>query len=238
VPEDYIRARLEGAGGEEIKSGKFFHPESSAALAVNAFGWFVPRPSLMPPLPGAAHVGRPRQVEIEFCARFPWTTGRHPWLDAAIFTKAYIVGVESKRFEPFRDKKEPRFSTAYERPVWGENMQRYGEVRRALATGTLTYQHLDGAQLVKHAYGLATEARRRGVRALLYYIYVDVLVRAGMVVTKEEYTRHRGEVLDFAARVAGDEVAFAFGTYREWLHGAGDAPVASHWQALEARFGL
>ena len=44
VPVAHIRARLAAAGGDEIRSGKFAHPESSAALAVNAFGWFIERP--------------------------------------------------------------------------------------------------------------------------------------------------------------------------------------------------
>src|SRR5262245_49687207 len=35
VPEFYVRQRLSVAGGNEIGSGKFAHPESSAALAVN-----------------------------------------------------------------------------------------------------------------------------------------------------------------------------------------------------------
>jgi hypothetical protein len=52
VPSDYVLARLSAAGGREVESGKFSSPESSAALAVNAFGWFIQRPSLLPPLPG------------------------------------------------------------------------------------------------------------------------------------------------------------------------------------------
>jgi hypothetical protein len=43
VPEGLIRAALSRAGGHEITSGKFMSPESSAALAVNTFGWFLER---------------------------------------------------------------------------------------------------------------------------------------------------------------------------------------------------
>ena len=119
VPEDYVRGRLLKAGGDEIGSGKFASPESSSALAANAFGWFVLRPEEVPTTPFGADIGRPRKVEIEYRARFPWSGGRHPWLDAAILTDTHIVGIESKRFEPFRDAKCASFSAAYERPVWG-----------------------------------------------------------------------------------------------------------------------
>lgn len=51
VSEAYVRVRMAEAGGDEIASGKFSHPESSAALAANAFGWFVERPSVLPGVP-------------------------------------------------------------------------------------------------------------------------------------------------------------------------------------------
>lgn len=40
VPEREIEAILNNAPGNEIATGKFDNPESSAALAVNAFGFF------------------------------------------------------------------------------------------------------------------------------------------------------------------------------------------------------
>jgi hypothetical protein len=75
VPEAYVRNRLEQAGGDEIGSGKFTHPESSAALAANAFGWFLDRPTMLPPLPSAEATGQVERIEFEFCARFPWSGG-------------------------------------------------------------------------------------------------------------------------------------------------------------------
>ncbi len=182
VPEDYVRERLEKAGGHEIRSGKFANPESSAALAANAFGWFVLRPNQLPTLPGMDYIGPPQKVEIEYCARFPWAGGRHPWLDAAIITKTHLVGIESKRFEPFRDVKNPNFSSAYERPVWGDRMERYSALRDALRSGVVRYRHLDAAQLVKHAYGLVTEGRRLGLKPCLYYIYAEPTVRGTVAI--------------------------------------------------------
>ena len=80
VPIAHVCARLAAAGGDEIGSGKFAHPESSAALAVNAFGWFIERPMGFPPLPGTAAMGTPERVEVEYCARLPWGAGVIPGL--------------------------------------------------------------------------------------------------------------------------------------------------------------
>jgi hypothetical protein len=237
VPEDYVHDRLAKAGGDEIRSGKFASPESSAALAANAFGWFVTRPEQLPPLPGMAYIGPPQKVEIEYCARFPWAGGRHPWLDAAITTATHLVGIESKRFEPFRDVKNPNFSSAYDRPVWGNRMERYGATRDALRSGMLRYLHLDAAQLVKHAYGLVTEAWRLGLKPCLYYIYAEPSARGSVAITSEDHARHRSEIADFKSRVLGDEVEFGAASYLEWLAGAGGNTL-EHKDALVARFEL
>ena len=100
LPTNRIRKILEEAGGNEIASGKFASPQSSAALAVNGFGWFLERPALLPAFPRLeASDWAPVQVDIERQMRFPWRGGRHPWLDAAVETRAMLIGVESKRYE-------------------------------------------------------------------------------------------------------------------------------------------
>jgi hypothetical protein len=235
VPEAYVRNRLEQAGGDEIGSGKFTHPESSAALAANAFGWFRDRPTMPPPLPSAEAIGQAERIEIEFCARFPWSGGKHPWLDAAVISATHLVGIESKRFEPFRDAKAASFSAAYNRPVWGDQMQRYGAVRDALRLGVLRYRHLDATQLVKHAYGLVTEGRRIGRKPMLFYLFAEPMARGDQTIAAEDHKRHRDEITNFAARVAGDEVSFGSASYREWLRGAVGS-AANHAAALIARF--
>jgi hypothetical protein len=68
VPEAYLRNRLQQAGGDEIGSGKFVNPESSAALAANAFGWFIERPTMLPPLPSTEATG---QAERSFARGSP-----------------------------------------------------------------------------------------------------------------------------------------------------------------------
>jgi hypothetical protein len=78
VPARYVRARLSAAAGEELVSGKFANPDSSAALAVNAFGWFHERPQLLPPFPRLSAAYPALSVDVEACVRFPWSGGRHP----------------------------------------------------------------------------------------------------------------------------------------------------------------
>lgn len=239
VPSARILQRLEAAGGNEVASGKLAHPESSAALAVNTFGWFVERPSLFPPLPGCEQAGTAESVEVEYCARFPWSGGRHPWLDAAVFTNTHLIGVESKRYEPFRDTKSVSLSPSYDRPVWGEKMGRYSAVRDALRSGELKFEHLDAAQLVKHAYGLVTEGRRHGKLPVLFYLFAEPTERAGKTIPTGDLARHRAEIAAFTDAVAGDEVTVLSASYLEWLGTwRGSADVKDHAIALRRNFSL
>ncbi|WP_137102330.1 hypothetical protein [Azospirillum argentinense] len=121
LPVELIRAAYEAAPGNEIASGKIMSPESSAALVANAFGLLLDHPAELPPLPGCAALGWPAtSVRLEALVRFPWAGGRHPCLDVLVETSAALIGIESKRFEPFRSKSETALSDAYWRPVWGD----------------------------------------------------------------------------------------------------------------------
>ena len=82
VPGPEIEAIFEAAPGNEIAAGKFDSPESSAALAANAFGFFLNRVSDLPALPD--------------CEGESWP--------------ALMIGIESKRFEPYRPKQASRLS--------------------------------------------------------------------------------------------------------------------------------
>lgn len=227
VPKEHVLHRLRQAGGDEINSGKFAHPESSAALAANVFGWFVSRPTLMPSLPGSEATGAAEWIEIEYCARFPWPGGRHPWLDAVIVTATHLIGVESKGYEPFRDEKRPQFSAVYDRPSWGVNMERYHVLRRELIDRSIPFQNLDAAQLIKHAYGLHSEAKRLGKQPWLHYVFAEPAVRGSHAIAATQHWQHRAEVADFANRVTGDDVGFSACSYREWLE-TWDGPVRQH----------
>lgn len=238
IPASHVLARLAQAGGKEVESGKLLSPESSAALAVNCFGWFIERPEQLPSLNGVETAGTPELVDVEFCARFPWSGGRHPWLDAVVQTPTTLIGIESKRFEPFRDVKSVSLSDAYDRPVWGDNMEGYERMRDGLRSGQAGFVHLDAAQLVKHAFGLVTEGRRRNRAPVLFYLFAEPAARNGRAIAPADLARHRDEIARFSEAVAGDEVAFRSASYREWLgtwRGL-ESNIAAHGQAIIEMF--
>lgn len=235
VPADKVLAMLSRAPGKEVESGKLASPESSAALAVNTFGWFIDRPEMLPPFPGLLAWESPISVEVECCARFPWAGGRHPWLDAVIETRSLLMGVESKRYEPFRDRKTVSLSAAYDRPVWGSEMAPFERMRDSLRSDPGRFQFLDAAQLTKHAFGLVTDARRKGKRPHLCYIYAEPVARAGKPIAEELWRSHRREIADFDQAVLGSEVGFSACSYREWLATWREPTLEAHAQrVLEA----
>lgn len=67
---------------------KFDSPESSAALAANAFSFFLHEAAAdLPPLPGCeGEVWPARSLYLEVELRFAWRGGRHPVLDCVVQT--------------------------------------------------------------------------------------------------------------------------------------------------------
>jgi hypothetical protein len=225
LPTEEILAALAAAPGNEIGSGKFLSPESSAALAANTFGLFIGgRAGDLPPLPGTEAMGWPATgVTLEGIVRFPWRGGRHPCLDALVETGSALIGVESKRFEPFRSKAKPQLSEAYLRPCWGETMQGYERVRDLLMSNTAPFTSLDAAQLVKHAFGLRSEAERRRLKGdprspVLFYLYAEPSQwSSGKPIEPAAHETHRQDIALFAEMVAGDEVLFLSCSYDQLL---------------------
>ena len=244
LPVELICAAYANAPGNELESGKFTSPESSAALAANTFGLFLDRPGDLPQLPGTERWGWPAlSVRLEAMMRFPWRGGRHPWLDALVETPAALIGIESKRYEPFRAKQSATLSEAYWRPVWGNAMTSFERVRDGLRARTLAFQHLDAAQLVKHAFGLRTAVHResqfQGKRPFLYYLYAEPKSWPdGRPVPAAHVKAHRSEIGRFAEAVSGDEVTFRFCCYgdllREWQRHA--RTIRDHATAVRKRF--
>lgn len=234
VPEEAIRAVYAAAAGNEIASGKFANPQSSAALAANGFGWFLERPGDLPMFPPLADLPGPAiSVEIERELRFPWSGGRHPWLDAVVRTEKHVIGVESKRFEPFRGCKEAKLSDAYDRDVWGDGMGRWNAMRDHLRADPRRYRFLDAAQLVKHAYGLATEQARTGLSPVLLYLYAEPRGENGP--SAQDCLAHRREIEQFAALAGGDRVRFAACSWMGWL-ACFTGAAAEHARAIEEAF--
>ena len=247
VPGDDIERILNAAPGNEIESGKFDHPESSAALAVNTFGFFLHRAADLPLLPGCERVMWPaRSLSLEATVRFPWAGGRHPVLDCLVATRSALIGIECKRYEPFRDNKKPAsFSDAYWRHVWGRRMSGYERVRDLLRKNGRLYSFLDAAQLVKHAFALHSEVYRPephyGLNPILLYVYAEpeFWPGTGRRIIDSAKAQHRDEIARFADFVAGDEVTFLSSSYRHvleyWLNES-DHEIRAHAEAVIKHF--
>lgn len=246
VPGPEVEAIFNAAAGNEIATGKFDSPESSAALAANAFGFFLRRAADLPPLPGCTGETWPaRSLMLEAVVRFPWRGGRHPVLDCLVTTPSAFIGIESKRFEPYRTKRASSLSDAYWRPVWGERMKRYQSIRDGLREFPNLYAHLDAAQLFKHAFALRTAVHKRpefrGLTPILFYVYAtpENWPRSGDPVDEGAKAQHLEEIGRFAVAVAGDEVRFISCSYRRLLKvwaGHKDVRVRAHAHAVAERF--
>ncbi len=238
VPSDSVSAALGRSPGNELATGKFDSPESSAALVANAFGWFLSRASALPPLPGVP-MGQPQTVEVAAEMRLPWSGGRHPWLDAAVTTATTLVGVESVRFEPFRPQKTVSFTEAFASRDWGAGMAPYGAMRDALTAGRTVFQTLNAAHLIKQAHGLRTQGIKRARGAVLVYLYAEPAEWAsGKPVDPTRLARHRDEIARFAAAMHGADVTFVALRWADLLDAWTAIPaLASHAAALTARFG-
>ncbi len=239
MPARYVLQRLAEADGHEVSTGKLGSPQSSAALAVNTFGWFHERPECLPPFTMLGQTtSLATVVEVEHSARFPWSGGRHPWLDAWVETLDVIIGIESKRFEPYRSPKFSTLSSAYDRPVWHDHMGPYEIMRDRIRSGAERFEFLDAVQLVKHAFGLVTEGRRKRKRPYLVYLYAEPAALAGRTISDVSRQQHRSEIVRFAAAINGAEVGFGAISYHEWLNtwSDTDAKLVSHRAAIIERF--
>ena len=239
LPGDKILARYAASPGSELKSGKFDSADSSAFLVANAFGWFLDRPEKLPAFPGYGGPV-PFRVEVAHEMRFPWAGGRHPWLDVGVETDSLLIGVESKRYEPFRPGKSGTFAEAHTRDVWGDRMGRHAGLMRQIAAGQAGFDALDAVQLIRHAFGLRTQAVKRARQPVLIYLFAEppVWAGSGKPVDAGRIALHRAEIARFAAIVAGDHVQFLPLGWETLLALWDRVPaLRGHVAAVRARFG-
>jgi hypothetical protein len=113
-------------------------------------------------------------------------------------------------------------------------MRGFERMRDRLRSGEERFRHLDAAQLLKHAFGLVTEGRRRHRAPVLFYLFAEPAERNGRRIPPDDLASHRDEIARFGQAVAGDEVAFHSASYQEWLSTwrALDGEIAAHGKAL------
>lgn len=228
---------LKRSPGHEVRTGKMDGPESSAALVANAFGWFLHRAAQLPPMRGVP-CGPVTSVTLEAEMRYPWKEGRHPWLDVALESATTLVGIEARRYEPFRPAKASGFAEIYDRPVWREKLPRFTALRDDLVKGNIGFESLDAVSLIKSAYGLWTRAEKRATGAVLVYLYADPQRWAnGKPVDPALKARHRKELAEFSRLIAGDGVSFVRLRWADLLASWAAVPeLADHVAGLRGMF--
>jgi hypothetical protein len=90
-------------------------------------------------------------------------------------------------------------------------MEPFKEIKNRLKSGELRFKFLDAAQLVKHAFGMVTEDRRKQKASYLVYLFAEPAQYLA------NWAAHRAEVPTFAHAVKDSEVSFAALSYRDWL---------------------
>ena len=121
--------------------------------------------------------------------------------------------------------------------VWGRKMAPFKTMRDALKAGDERFQYLDAAQLVKHAFGLVTDAKRKAKSPILVYLFAEPNSLKGRRLEETEFTDHRAEITRFDKAVRGAAVSFYWSSYRDWLQTWPSAgPVAEHRARLKKRF--
>jgi hypothetical protein len=181
-------------------------------------------------------------VGLEHCAYFPWpkSHGEHPRLDVMMESAHHLIGIEAKRYEPFDQLKPATFSNAYWLPVWGHRMQPFERLRDRLHAADWVPLHLNAAQLVKHGFGLRTEAARRNKRPILIYLLAEPNIWPdGTPIDDQSRSKHAAEAMAFVEQVKGSEVEMWSCTYRQLLEAMRQSAVLDvrkHAAAVAARF--
>src|SRR5262249_10983564 len=121
---------------------------------------------------------------------------------------------------------------------WHDRMQPFESLRDELRSREQLFEILDAVQLVKHAFGLVTEGRRKQKRPYLVYLFAEPERYSGRPIKPTLTAKHRAEILKFAGRVAGAEVGFGAISYREWMQTwpTSNLELENHRAAIVDRF--
>lgn len=234
IARRHFEADLLQGDGDELRS-KFKAAHSSSALAVNCFARFKD-------VPGGLALNGHSGFAIRFEAKCPTglLRGRAPNLDVLGETASYVVGIESKCTEYLSAKRgsvNPLFKEAYFQEIRDERRDGpWFHTMKDISFGTQTFAHLDAAQLVKHAFGLAHCFKDR-ITSLLYLYWEPT--------DAEEYSvfaEHREEILCFGKMVSGGFPAFLAMSYAElwsfWLQSECPPWLHSHIVNLRSRYAV
>jgi hypothetical protein len=227
VDSGYVEADLRQGSGSEL-STKFRAPHSSSALAVNAFGPFRHDPQQL-------RIEQHREFKtLSFERKCPsGLSGTPPNLDVLLESDGRVLAIESKCLE-YMSRKEAEFAPAYFTDIQDERRETtwFAEMGR-LRQSPVDYRHLDAAQLIKHAMGLAHSFPEQMITLL--YVWWEPTNADDFPI----FSHHRDEVLSFAERVAGSDIRFEWTTYGQlWTQWFAEGLDAAHIAALHKRYSI
>lgn len=219
---------LQGDGNE--MGGKFRAAHSSSALAVNTFGRFKTE------LSSFSLLNLSGFTSLRFEQKCPHGLAgrRAPNLDIVATGPDRVIAVESKCLEHLAPH-VAQFSPAYEAGIRDERRDGawFQEMRR-LSREPRYYRWLDGAQLVKHAFGIAHTFKEQS--ATLLYLFWEPSNPENHPV----FAEHRAEVAQFAASIRGSGPEFVAMSYpelwRSWESAVSPNWVRVHVGRLKARY--
>lgn len=209
VERRHFYDELNRGAGEELKD-KFRATYSSSALVVNSLARFKDdRASL-------------RLLENfgfrDLCFERPCPTGLRgtpPHLDAVAEADHCVIAIESKCTE-YLIRKTASFRPAYQTEIQGD--RRKGPWFRLMLDRDLKrFRHVDVAQLIKHAFGIANCYSQR--RVILLYAFWEPLDHDNFPLFKQ----HRREIEELKDAVLGGIPEF---------HAASWLEIWDEWQKL------
>ena len=212
-------ADLRSGGGNEMDQ-KFRAAWSSSALVANCFARFKHEPKHLS-LGGLSGFGSP--VFEQKCAT--GLRGEPPNLDLVCEGDDGIVAIESKCIEYIREKKRAGFSSAYFEQIQDERRGgKWFAAMEHVTNGAMTFDRLDVAQLIKHAFGLARCFK--GKSCTLLYLFWEPSNAARFSI----FPHHRMEVAKFAQLVEGGFPRFVSLSYPElWSSWASLPSTRASW---------
>jgi hypothetical protein len=232
VTADQFKDDLDKGDGNELKA-KFKAAHSSCALVVNCFAPFVPLKDA------------PSDLAINGVSGFQYLNferkcralrgGTPPNLDLVAEGVSEVVAVESKCTE-YLSQTEPAFSPAYARQIRDERRDgRWFVSMQEITKQPAAFVHLDVAQLIKHAFGLARCFKGKSV-TLLYLFW-----EPADAVDFEVFAQHREEIVRFTEMVTGGFPSFEAMSYPElwssWSSQAGRPIwILNHISNLRKRY--
>jgi hypothetical protein len=227
VSPELFEEELAAGDGDEL-AWKIRAVHSSAALVVNTFACWKQEPEC---LLLAGRCGFDRLALEAKCPVVPGRRSAH--LDAVAEAETEVVAVEAKLLEPLR-RKRAEFAPAYDGLSRGPGSSRWFGLVSRLRRESRLFQHLDAAQLVKHALGLRQQYPDREVTLL--YLFWEPINAAQFPI----YARHRQEIDELAQAASGDEVRFVAQSYADlWASWTGleqPAWLTEHLDRLISRY--